>query len=286
VRLALAQVDSRLGDLEANVERAREALREARRAAADLVLFPELQLSGYAVGRADGETSCTVEEAGELAAELPNGAVVLGFAERGGGRIYDSAAYFERGVLRHLHRKLYLVDYPPFSEDAVFAPGDALRAFDAEVGRLAVLVCNDAWQPFLPFLACQDRARLLLVPACSATAVAEAEAYWRELTRFHARMQQCYVAFVNRVGREGELAFWGGSHVVDPWGEVVAEARRFEEQLLVVDVDLDRVDERRAELRVVGDPRLDLLRSELERLAEQSYPAELELRGGCFDAHR
>jgi predicted amidohydrolase len=96
----------------------------------------------------------------------------------------------------------------------------------------------------------------------------EAEAYWRELTRFYARMLQCYVVFVNRVGREAGFTFWGGSHVVDPRGDVVAEARRLEEELLVVDVDLDRVEERRLELPLVQEPRLDMLRAELERLSK------------------
>jgi predicted amidohydrolase len=286
VRLALAQVDSRLGDLEANIARAGDVLREARDARADLVVFPELQLSGYSLGAVERDVSCSVDELTPLARCAGEAAAVLGFAERDGATRYNSAAYFERGSLVHVHRKLHLVDYPPFSEDAVFSAGQALRAFDAGVGRLAILICNDVWQPVPPFLAVQDGADLLLVPSCSSTAVAEAEEYWRDLTRFYARILQCYVVFANRVGTEdGGLTFWGGSHVVDPWGEVVAEAARFEEQLLVVEIDLAAVDARRAELRIVEEPRLDLLRSELERLEKAAARSRLEqLQGGLRNA--
>jgi predicted amidohydrolase len=98
--------------------------------------------------------------------------------------------------------------------------------------------------------------------------VPEAEGYWRELTRFHARMLQCWLVFVNRVGREAGLTFWGGSHVIRPDGEVHVEAPRFEEAILYADLDLGQVEERRGELPVVGEPRLDFLQTELERLSQ------------------
>jgi predicted amidohydrolase len=106
----------------------------------------------------------------------------------------------------------------------------------------------------------------LLVPSASSTAVPEAEAYWRELTRFYARMLECYVVFVNRVGTDDEFTFWGGSHVVDPLGDVIAEAPRMEEFLLVAELDVERVAERRRTLPLVGQLRPELLRGELARL--------------------
>ncbi|HXH96637.1 MAG TPA: nitrilase-related carbon-nitrogen hydrolase, partial [Gaiellaceae bacterium] len=180
---------------------------------------------------------------------------------------HSSAAYVERGALVHLHRKLYLVDYPPFGEDALFEPGDELRAFDTRLGRFAILLCNDAWQPFLPFLAVSDGAEVLLVPACSSDVVPDAEEVWRALTRLTARLHQCYVVFVNRVGVEPGFRFWGGSHVVAPTGEVIAEAPRFEEALLVAELDLEEVARRRRELPLLGSPRLDFLLKEVARLA-------------------
>jgi predicted amidohydrolase len=265
VRIALAQVDSRLGDLDANTRRARDAVSAARAGGADLVVFPELQLSGYALGGIAHETTCSPATAAALA---DGTAALVGFHESDGDRRYNSAVYAEDELPLHVHRKLYLAGYAPFEEDRLFEPGQTMRAFDTALGRMAVLICNDAWQPFLPSLAVLDGAEVLLMPACSSTSVTEAEPYWRELTRFYASMLECYVVFVNRVGDEAGFTYWGGSHVVDPWGEVVAEAPRHQEALVYADVDLGRVALRRSELPLVGgDPRFELLQTELTRLA-------------------
>jgi predicted amidohydrolase len=260
MRVALAQLDATLGDVAANEGRVRETLATATDGGADLVVFPELYLSGYALAGTADDTARTPEQ---VAALVPPGAAALvGFHERD----HSSAVYAEAGGVVHVQRKLYLVDYAPFHEDELFRPGGELRAFDTPLGRLAVLICNDAWQPALPFIAVHDGARILLMPACSSTAVPEAETYWRDLTRFYARMLQCYVVFVNRVGTEPGLTFWGGSHVVDPLGEVQAEAPRLSETILFAEVDVSLVEMERRRLPLLGDPRFELVRSELERL--------------------
>ncbi len=270
MRLALAQLDSTLGDLDGNRERARRALLEARDAEADLVVFPELQLSGYAVRRAGGPTACSPDALAPLAMEGGAPSILFGLHEQNGAHTHNSAAYFENGSLLHVQRKVYLPQYLAFEEATAFTPGETARAFDTALGRTAVLICNDAWQLVLPFLAVHDGACLLLFPAASATLVPEAETYWREITRFYARLLECFVVFVNRVGTELGLTFWGGSHVVDPLGDVVAEAPRMEEALVFADIDLRRVEERRQELPLVREPRFDVLRAELERLASQT----------------
>jgi predicted amidohydrolase len=266
VRIALAQVDSRYGDLDANAERARDAVAEARAGGADLVVFPELHLSGYGLGPG-ADASSTAADAAALAEGV---AAVVGFTERVGDQRCNSAVYAEGGAPLHVQRKIHLVDYPPWDEDTQFAPGETLSAFDTALGRSAVVICNDAWQPLLPVLAVQGGAELLLFPSASATTMPNVDEYWRGLTTFYARMLQCYVVFVNRVGSEGAFTFWGGSHVVDPLGEVVAEAPRFEESVLLVDIDLDRVAARRRELPLVGALRPELLRAELERLTARA----------------
>jgi predicted amidohydrolase len=248
--------------VEENERRVRDAVTGAVAGGAELVVFPELFLSGYALRTVDRETS---RDAEDVAALADGAAAVIGFHERG----HNAAAYVEADAVVHLQRKLYLVDYPPFDEHELFAPGTELRAFDTRFGRLAILICNDAWQPFLASIAVQDGARVLVMPSASSTAVPEAEEYWRGLTRFYARMLQCYVVFVNRVGTEAGFTFWGGSHVVDPLGELVVEAPRLEEALVLADIDLERVEARRRELPLLGEPRLDLLRAELDRLARR-----------------
>jgi N-carbamoylputrescine amidase len=267
MRLALAQLAARPGDAEANARRVRDALAEGAAGGADLVVFPELFLSGYALRGVD-DAARTPEQ---VAALVEGPSALVGFHEPG----HNSAAYVEAGALLHVQRKLYLVDYAPFHEDELYAPGDELRAFDTALGRMAVLICNDAWQPVLPFLAVHGGAQVLLVPAASSTAVPEAESIWRELTRFYARVLECFVVFVNQAGSAGGLTFWGGSHVVGPRGEIVAEAPRHGEAIVFADLDLDDVETRRRELPLIGEPRLDLLRSEIARLEGTTAEARL-----------
>jgi len=262
VRIAIGQLHCRVGNSEGRVL---EAVGAAHDEGADLLVTPELALCGYALARAYGGTARTLDDVAALLDDS-EGAVVLGFHERLGEATFNSAAWIDGGTPLHVHRKLYLCDYPPFDEHELYAPGTELRAFDTAFGRVAILTCNDAWQPFVPALAAHDGAELLVIPAASTTMVVEAEAYWRDLTRLYARLLQCYVVFANQAGSEGGFTFWGGSHVVDPRGEIVAAAGA-DETVLVADVDLMQVAARRAELPLLGDLRPEILMAELERQA-------------------
>lgn len=271
MRVALAQMEPALGEVEENARRAGEVVRAARSEEADLVVFPELTLTGYSLGRVSDDVARAVDDP-EIAglAEAADGlGCVVGFAEAGRVHTYNSAAYLERGAVRHVHRKLYLPTYDIWEERKHFTPGDSMRSFDTDVGRVAILICSDAWQPALAVLAVQDGARVLIVPANSTGRRPAIEEEWRDVNRFYARMLECYVVFVNRVGDEPGLGFWGGSHVYDPWGELVAEAPTDEPALISVDLDLGGVRRRRREMPLVKEARLALLSRELERLAAE-----------------
>ena len=131
---------------------------------------------------------------------------------------------------------------------------------------MAVLICNDAWDPRLPFGAVRDGAEVLLMPSCSSIEVPEAEGIWRELTRAYARVLECHVVFVNRVGTEPGFTYWGGSHVVDPEGSVVAEAPRLREALLLADIELDSPEKRRSQGGKLDASAYDRLVAELPNL--------------------
>src|SRR5215210_459628 len=255
MRVALAQIDSILGDTEENLRKAKAVVAEAKDRGADLTVFPELSLSGYALEELDDDVAIEAESepTNSLAEAAGEMAVVVGFCEEGQRfQNYNSAAYLEGGSIRHLHRKLYLPNYRIYEERKHYNPGQSMRAFDSRFGRLAILICNDAWQPFLPFIAVQDGAQVLIIPADSGSYPSYSElldtrGYWRGITRFYSRMLECYVIFVNRVGKQDNLAFWGYSHVVDPWGTVVVEGPLHEEALITVDIDLGNVRRRRRE---------------------------------------
>jgi predicted amidohydrolase len=276
LRVALAQLDNVLGDVERNVSRAGEAIEEAAAEDADLIVFPELYLSGYAVGVAESAVGLHADEPAltGLARDAGRRSLLVGFPENGrGGRVYNSAAFFDAGLLCHVHRKLYLPTYGGFEERKHFSAGTSMRAFDTRFGRMAVLICNDAWQPALAFVACQDGAEVLLFPANSAHSdhrQLDVRRYWRDITCLYARLFECYVVFVNRAGEENGLRFWGGSHVVDPRGEVICECPEDVESVVVSEpLELTIVRDRRRTLPLTRDARLALLRRELTRLIDE-----------------
>lgn len=272
----MAQVDVALGDIDANVERAERVITEAVAQGTDLIVFPELHITGYDIGAVDTDLSIAPDDDRlvRLSKAAGRAAVLLGFVEAGRGiHTYNSAGYYLGGELVHLHRKLYLPTYRTYEERKHFTPGPNLRAFETEHGRMATLICNDAWQPPLAFIATQDGARVLLVPTASAQSNFprryDSAGYWHGITRFYGRMFQLYVVFVNRVGVEGELRFWGGSHIIDPWGDVVAEAPLVSEHVSTAVVDLAEVRRRRREIPLVKEARLGLIQREVARLVDE-----------------
>jgi predicted amidohydrolase len=276
LRVALAQVDCVLGDVAANADRAADVIARARGDGADLVVFPELSLTGYALGDVTEDVAVTLDDPPieALAAATEGIAAVVGCVEHGRVHTYNSALFLDGGAIVHVQRKTHLPTYGRWEEHKHFTAGPALRAFDTRLGRAAMLICNDAWQAPLAYVAAHDGARLLIVTAASSlesadgTDPAELERDWGDLLRFHARFLQAWVVFVNRAGVEAGVTFWGGSRVVDPWGRIVAQAPRAEEALVLADLDVTAVRRRRRELPLLKEPRLGLIRREIDRLID------------------
>ncbi|HEX6445992.1 MAG TPA: nitrilase-related carbon-nitrogen hydrolase [Streptosporangiales bacterium] len=270
VRIALAQVDCTLGDVDKNLERARRQVAAAAEQGAELVVFPELSLHGYALGEVVTDNSVRADDPRLEALTRYGQDVVVGFHEDGGIRRYDSAAYLGADGSRHVHRKLYLPTYLVWEERKFSSPGQSLRAYDTRFGRMATLVCYDFWQAPLPWLATQDGAEVLVVPVASAANLGpeavDVIAHWTDLVRFVARMHQCWVVMCNRVGTEAGAQFWGGSRIVDPTGTVVAEAPLWESALVVHDVDVSAANRLRHAVPHVVEARLGLIGREVDRL--------------------
>ncbi|MGI8730920.1 MAG: nitrilase-related carbon-nitrogen hydrolase [Solirubrobacteraceae bacterium] len=281
MRITLAQFSCRLGEVEHNLESAAEIMAQGGRESSDLVVFPELFLTGYDLGQVDGDVSLFADDPRltQLSHVAHETDALIGFYEDGHGvHNYNAAAYYDAETRVHTHRKLYLPTYDIFEERKHFSPGQTMRAFDTRQGRVATLICNDAWQPHMVFLAVQDGARVLFVPTNSSQSrfpeKYDSRTYWHDITLFYARMYQCYVVFVNRVGDEGEnLRFWGGSHIVDPWGTTICQLPMDEEAVVTTEIDLAMVRKRRREVPLVREARLGLLAKEADRLAEEGGDA-------------
>ncbi|MGH3631763.1 MAG: nitrilase-related carbon-nitrogen hydrolase, partial [Sciscionella sp.] len=260
-----------------NLKRARDQIEAAAAEGAELVVFPELNVYGYPLGGVAGDRSMRRDDP-RLAALTDTGPdVLVGFHEDGGVRAYNSAAYLAKGSALHVHRKLYLPNYLVWEERKQASPGQWMRAFDTRFGRMATLICNDAWQPVLSWLAAQDGAELLLVPTNSTVGFGPPSLdnidYWGELLRFTARMQQCWVVFCNRVGADAGAHFWGGSRIIDPNGEVMVQAPLYESALVLADVDVHASRRRRREIPLVAEARLGLIERELRRLIDEGGDA-------------
>ena len=277
MRVALAQLDSSIGVVDRNLDQIRELMDQANADGADLTVFPELAVHGYSLGQVPDCRQLLARD--ERLAELASGHsdVLVGFHEDGGVRAYNSAAYLSNSQLVHVHRKLYLSNYLVWEERKHSSPGQSLRAFDTAYARTATLICNDAWQPAVPWLAAQDGAELLLVPTNSAGNLGadklDNRAYWERLLESIGRMQQAWVVFVNRVGSEAGGDFWGGSRVIDPRGEVVVQAPYGEPSLTCVDIDIAVARRFRRELPLIAEARLGLIERETTRLIQEGGDA-------------
>lgn len=270
VRVALAQVDCVLGEVEANLDLARHAVDLAAGEGAQLVVFPELSLHGYALGELGESRAIAADDVRLAGLARPDVDVLVGFHEDGGLRRYNAAGYWAVGRPPSVHRKLYLPTYLSWEERKASSPGQSLAAFDTRHGRLATLICSDAWQLAVPWLAVQDGAEVLLIPANSAVGPSsdlyDVMDYWSHLLPVLARMLQCWVIFVNRVGDEHGRRFWGGSAVVDPGGVVTARAAVWEPDLVITEVDVPAARRLRGRLPLVGEARLGLIAREVARL--------------------
>jgi len=277
MRIALAQTDCSLGDVAFNLKQMKEAVDESAAAGADLIVFPELAVHGYALGKIPEDRSLKARDEKFASLSLSGPDVLIGFHEDGGVRTYNSAAYLSAGTLIHVHRKLYLPNYLGWEERKHGSPGQTMRAFDTRHGRMAALICNDAWQSTLPWLAAQDGADVLLIPTNSisgfGTNPVDNLGYWEQLLVFIARMQQCWVVYVNRVGTEAGNRFWGGSRIIDPHGNVVAQAPLWEPSLTIADIDVDAARRRRREVPLIAEARLGLIEREVRRLIAEGGDA-------------
>ena len=168
VKIGLAQIAPRLGDVQANLEKHLDYIGQAREQGVELLLFPELSITGYSGARPDaGRRPARPRRRPGLrrACWPPAGDmdVVVGFVEQSSRYLYyNSAAYLSAGQLWHVYRKVYLPTFTLFDEGRFWAAGDRLRAFDTRFGRLALTICRDAWQLSMAYLSVMDGADVIL----------------------------------------------------------------------------------------------------------------------------
>ncbi len=273
--LAISQFKPKLGDIKSNLERHLSIAKQAKKSGADLVLFPELSLTGYSIRDLNAEVALKVGDKffnplKLLSKEIPIAAGAVIKDENGG--IRNSLMYFEGGEIKHVHFKVYLPTYGIFEEQRYFLPGKEVKAFDTKFGKIGLLICEDLWHVSLPYLLAIQGAKLILASAASPTRISgDSDEYagYRINSEQHksfARLLSVYLAFAHRVGFEDGVNFWGGSEIVSPHGEVLAVANLFDEAVIKSTINLEEVDKARLFSRHFLDERPELLAAHLKKL--------------------
>jgi len=250
VRIALAQLNTVVGDIGGNARRIGEAIECAAAAGAAITLVPELAISGYPpedlLLRPDFAAASRAA-LDELAAGVRQGAALIGFPEWSGpgGDVHNSAALVADGRVQAVYRKRFLPNYGVFDEDRYFSAGDRPIVLELLGARIGIAICEDIWysEPVAGDLAA---GRLDLICCLSSSPYHRGKADWRErMLGTRAGDSHAALAFCNQVGGQDELVFDGRSVVFDAYGELVARAGQFGEELLLADVDLEMAARRR-----------------------------------------
>ena len=242
VRIALAQIDPVVGDLEGNVEKMAVWAARATDEGADLVCFPELAITGYPpedlVLRQDFVDD-NLRALAALAAETAHGAAVLtGFVDRSRAGIHNSAAVLHGGGIIKRYNKIQLPNVGVFDERRYFVPGESACTLRVAQCAVGVSVCEDAWHAGPPFSLYAEAGAGLIANINGSPYHMRKSSERVQMLRERARQTGAWIAYVNMVGGQDELVFDGASMIVAPDGEVTHRAAMFEEDLLVVDLDI------------------------------------------------
>jgi len=255
----------------------------ARREKADLVVFPELSLTGYKLRDLVEEVALDPASSGPFRKLREAGRgldLVLGFVEEKPGErglFYNAAAYLHRGRLLHVHRKVFLPTAGMFEERRFFTEGRNIRAFDGPFGRTGLLVCRDFLHLNANYLLFADGAEISITisaaPGRGVSSAAKGYAssrMWELMGETVSRLTTTFVLYCNRVGFEDGAAFAGGSFIFDPFGKLVAQAPPFESDWLVADLDLSLIRKARKAWPFRRDDKPEVTLAALERIV-RSY---------------
>ncbi|MGH9397440.1 MAG: carbon-nitrogen hydrolase [Terriglobia bacterium] len=277
---------------QANLDRAIGRIEEAAGRGARIVALPELFRSQYFCQREDASLfdlaepvpGPTTEALSKVAKSQRVVIIAPVFERRAAGVYHNSAAVIDAtGEMAGLYRKMHIPDDPAYYEKFYFTPGDlGFRAFNTSVGRVGTLICWDQWYPEGARLTALRGAQVLFYPTAigwhphekGAHGAAQLDA-WRTIQRAHAIANGVYVAVANRVGHEkaagsgAGIEFWGSSFIADPFGVVVAQASDDQEEILLADVDPERIEDVRRNWPFLRDRRVDAYDGLNQRLLDK-----------------
>jgi predicted amidohydrolase len=268
----------RLGDVGANLDLHLEALERAREEKAELVVFPELGLTGYTLKDLvpDVAVSPAVSPLFKKLLDAGRGmSVVVGFVEEKKderGLFYNSSAFLAEGRIVHVHRKVFLPTFGMFEEAKIFAQGRNVLPFRAPFGKAGMMICRDFLQYGASYLLFAGGAEVFIVISAapgrgvSGTEGFETSRMWELMGEAISHFSTAFVLYCNRVGSEDGVTFAGGSFVFGPEGTLLLRAPDLDEAVLVCDIDLDLVRDVRKRWTFKRDERPEIILHSLERI--------------------
>jgi predicted amidohydrolase len=232
LHVSIAQINVELLNIESNFKKHKKYILKAQHQGSELLLFPELSLTGYQLGRNTPDIAMTGKDPIllKLASIAPEMSVLVGFVERASpGEYYNAVAVLHGGQVQKIHRKLNLPTYGGLEEGKCYNRGQQLTQTQVKPEwNASTLICADLWNPALVHCAMLKKPELLLAPVNSATAIVSDEfsneKSWLTNICFYAMTYGTPVLMANRYGQEKDAFFWGGSHIIGPRGEILAVA--------------------------------------------------------------
>jgi predicted amidohydrolase len=277
-KIAVAQINPALGDYDKNIKKHLEFINKAVKKKADLVVFPELSLTGYSLKDLNFDLAINpyVNEILKPLREKSKKITIVcgGVEEDENFGVFNASFYIEDGNVKFTHRKVYPPDYGMFEEMRYFSRGKEADVHETKFGKIGLLVCEDLWHVSLPLLQALKGAKIIIGIAASPTRLA-LNSKSKILKNYeinsdhhkaYCRLLSLYMVFCNRVGFEDGVNFWGGSEIVDPFGNVNKAAKFFDEDIIFSDINLNSVRRSRHLARHFLDEDVNLLKSEIEIL--------------------
>lgn len=243
MRIALAQINTILGAVTENIKKIEKYVNNANEDHCDLIVFPELALSGYSLRDIVKDAGVSIDSAifNNIKEKSKNIDIVLGYDQDDNGYFYNSALYFSKGDIVHNYKKVHLPDYGMFEESRYFRNGESIDAVDTANGRVSMLICEDMFhlsaQNYVDKLETDILIILSASPFWADNNKIKPE-IWKTMCVNFARLSSNFVLFSNRVGFEDGVGFFGNSLCVNPSGSIIKEAGLFKEEMIVADIDL------------------------------------------------
>ncbi len=278
MKVALAQIAPRLGDIQHNLKLHQNITAKAKKENVDLLIFPELSLTGYTLKDLTLDIAIDPQKDAvfkKLKALSQGMSLVFGFVEEGeDGLIYNSSAFFSQGQTLHIHRKVFLPTYGMFEEGKFFAQGKNFHTFSTPFGKAGMMICYDFLHYGASYLLFAGGSGLnIITSAAPGRGVADdlsfaTSSMWELMGKTIARFSSAFVFYCNRVGLEDGKVFAGGSFIYNPAGNLIAQAPYVDEDFLMVDIDLGEIKTFRKKWPYRRDDKPEIILEALKRIVK------------------